>query len=327
LYDHLKLTPNASLKEIHAAFRRQALKWHPKRNESSNGDKSAPLVASRHFADICESYEVLSDARLRVLYDRFGLEALREGVPGLNSSLLPFKAHHPQTTFKSFFGTDNPFESFFHDYGLTFSDGRNQSPAHQFNQDFGPRIADLKRKRPEVVQTLYVSLSDLYMGREMRVSIETSSASDTAQSPDTQKTLTFRIEPGLNTGSKIRFEKQINETHNHQAADIVFVIEEKPHERYRREGNNLVYTAEIDLVDALTGGFVEITTLDQRQLRVPINDIISPHSRKIVKNEGMPIRGAQQRGDLHVVFDIRFPSTLSPLQKRDLRATLEESSS
>ena len=51
-------------------------------------------------------------------------------------------------------------------------------------------------------------------------------------------------------------------------ADIVFVIEEKPHPVFTREGNDLVYTAKLPLVDALCGATVRLTSLDGRQLTV-----------------------------------------------------------
>ena len=51
-------------------------------------------------------------------------------------------------------------------------------------------------------------------------------------------------------------------------ADIVFVIEEKPHPVFSREGNDLVYTAKLPLVDALCGATVRLTSLDGRQLTV-----------------------------------------------------------
>lgn len=323
LYETLNLNSNATLKDIHTSFRKQALKWHPERNSSSSGDQASVNVASQKFAEVCESYEVLSDARLRAIYDRFGLEGLKNGVPGLQSPILPFKPQDPYVIFKKFFGTENPFESFFHDYGLSFTDTRDQlSVSHQFNQDFGPRIANLNRKQPEVVQTIYVSLADLYLGRDMRVNVHTY---DNQSQEEKKSTLSFKIEPGLKTGSKIRFEKKIQKSANHEAVDIVFVIEEKSDERYSRNGSTLIYKADITLLDALTGGFVEVPTLDERQLRIPLNEIISSETIKVVKNEGMPIRGTNQKGELHLTFNIKFPTVLSPQQKSDLKTILENS--
>lgn len=51
-------------------------------------------------------------------------------------------------------------------------------------------------------------------------------------------------------------------------ADIVFIIEERPHPVFQREGNDLVYTAKLPLVDALCGATIRLTTLDDRQLTV-----------------------------------------------------------
>ncbi len=57
-------------------------------------------------------------------------------------------------------------------------------------------------------------------------------------------------------------------------ADIVFIVKDKPHARFRRDGVNLIYTAPVLLGQALTGYTVEVHTLDGRILNVPINDII-----------------------------------------------------
>ena len=46
------------------------------------------------------------------------------------------------------------------------------------------------------------------------------------------------------------------------AADIVFIIDEKPHNVFTREGNDLIATHKISLVEALTGYTVQLTTPD-----------------------------------------------------------------
>lgn len=62
-YKILGISRTADKKDIKAAYRAQALAWHPDKNE----DKEK---ASAMFQDISEAYEVLSDAELRAKYDR-----------------------------------------------------------------------------------------------------------------------------------------------------------------------------------------------------------------------------------------------------------------
>ena len=57
-------------------------------------------------------------------------------------------------------------------------------------------------------------------------------------------------------------------------ADIAFVVNDKPHPWFRREGADLVHTTSITLCRALVGCTVEIHTLDERVLHIPITDIV-----------------------------------------------------
>ena len=61
-YDILGVNNNASQEEIRRSFRYLALKYHPDRNKNTE-------EAKQKFMQIVESYEVLSDARARTLYD------------------------------------------------------------------------------------------------------------------------------------------------------------------------------------------------------------------------------------------------------------------
>jgi len=106
-------------------------------------------------------------------------------------------------------------------------------------------------------------------------------------------------------------------------ADITFTIAEKPHPRFRREGNDLHYTATVPLADALTGCVVNLTTLDDRSLSVPVSNVVSPDSVKVVRGEGMPIaKTPQVRGDLRIGFKVQFPKQLTEQQKEGVRALL-----
>ena len=64
-------------------------------------------------------------------------------------------------------------------------------------------------------------------------------------------------------------------------ADIVFIIEERPHQTYKREGSNLLYTHRLPLIDALCGTSFTLQTLDDRRLPVSVQSTMSPNSVKV----------------------------------------------
>lgn len=74
---------------------------------------------------------------------------------------------------------------------------------------------------------------------------------------------------------------------------------------------------------ALTCCTVEVKTLDDRLLNIPINDIVHPKYFKMVPGEGMPLpEDPTKKGDLFIFFDIQFPTRLTPQKKQMLRQAL-----
>lgn len=74
-YDTLQLPKNSTDVEIKKAYRKLAMKWHPDKNPDNAEE------AARKFQEIGEAYDVLSDMEKRAIYDQFGYEGLRDGVP------------------------------------------------------------------------------------------------------------------------------------------------------------------------------------------------------------------------------------------------------
>lgn len=138
-----------------------------------------------------------------------------------------------------------------------------------------------------------------------------------------QEIVTIDVKPGWKEGTKITFAGKGDERPGRPAGDIVFVIREQNHPRFQRHGNNLHYTARINLVSALTGGTLEIETLDGRRVPVSWSEPVTPGTERVVRGEGMPISKAPgTKGDLVVKFDVVFPRQLSDMQKQQLRQIL-----
>jgi len=74
-YEVLGITKTATADEIKKAYRKEALKYHPDRNQ---GNKEA----EEKFKEAAEAYEVLSDEQKKAKYDRFGHAANDIGQGG-----------------------------------------------------------------------------------------------------------------------------------------------------------------------------------------------------------------------------------------------------
>lgn len=131
------------------------------------------------------------------------------------------------------------------------------------------------------------------------------------------------MKPGWKKGTKITFPDKGNEQPGQLPADLVFVIDEKPHDVYKRDSNDLLVNEKVSLAEALGGTTVHLKTLDGRDLSIPVTEIVSPGYELVVAREGMPIaKEPGNRGDLKIKFEVRFPTGLTPEQRAGLKLTL-----
>nr|XP_055190588.1 dnaJ homolog subfamily B member 6 [Nyctereutes procyonoides]XP_055190589.1 dnaJ homolog subfamily B member 6 [Nyctereutes procyonoides] len=113
-YEVLGVQRHASAEDIKKAYRKLALKWHPDKNPENKEE------AERKFKQVAEAYEVLSDAKKRDIYDRYGKEGLNGGGGGGVRFDTPFEFgftfRNPDDVFREFFGGRDPFSfDFFED--------------------------------------------------------------------------------------------------------------------------------------------------------------------------------------------------------------------
>ena len=85
-----------------------------------------------------------------------------------------------------------------------------------------------------------------------------------------RKVLHVHVDRGVRSGTKVEFRGEGDQAPGVQAGDVVFEIEQKPHPRFTRKDDDLLYRAEIELVTALAGGTLYIEHLDDRWLTVEI---------------------------------------------------------
>jgi len=106
-YEVLGVQRHASAEDIKKAYRKLALKWHPDKNPENKEE------AERKFKQVAEAYEVLSDAKKRDIYDRYGKEGLNGGGGGGIHFDAPFDFgftfRNPDEVFREFFGGRDPF--------------------------------------------------------------------------------------------------------------------------------------------------------------------------------------------------------------------------
>lgn len=156
-----------------------------------------------------------------------------------------------------------------------------------------------------------------------------------------EKVITINVKPGWKPGTKIKYADAGNEEVKDGqivGQTIAFVVEEKPHERFKREGDNLVHTIKIPLLDALSGPSPSssasilptrtVKSLDSRNVsfKIPYPDyekggrVLKPGQEIVVPREGMPSKSG--KGNLIVRIEITFPEKVEAAKLAALRQAL-----
>ena len=98
---------------------------------------------------------------------------------------------------------------------------------------------------------------------------------------------------------------------------------QKEHPLFKREGDDLRTTVELDLKEALTGWKRTVQTIDGKQISVGSSGPTGPTYEDRYPGLGMPkSKKPSERGDFVVVVKIKFPTTLTADQKAKLKEIL-----
>lgn len=329
-YKILGVSKSASEEEIKKAYRKLALKFHP--------DKNREPGAEEKFKQVAEAYEVLSDKRKREIFDQLGEEGLKNGAggpgPGFgggSGAHFTHQFHDPYEIFKQFFQSDGmggfgggpaSMSAMFGDFDDMDSDssGRggftrtNGFPggATFFTTNGHSQAPKKMRQDPPVERELPVALDEILTGCTKRMKITRRVIQANGQMFKEDKILTINVKPGWKSGTKITFNQEGDQSPNALPADVIFIIKDKPHPHFKRDGSDIRYTAKISLKDALSGqSSVRVPTLDGEPVVLGLREIVKPTTAKRLTGRGLPLpKEPHKRGDLIVQFDIQFPLSL-----------------
>ncbi|CAL0332897.1 unnamed protein product [Lupinus luteus] len=340
-YKILQVGKNSTDEELKKAYRKLAMKWHPDKNPNNKKE------AECKFKRISEAYDVLSDSHKRAIYDQYGEDGLKGQVPphdaasssgttfystGDTPALFRFTPEFADDIFAEFFGHSSPFGGM---GGMGRGGGardgmRSRFPNGMFGADDrfeGIHVSQgvAPRKAAHIENKLRCSLEEIYKGITKKIKVTRDVADARGKTKVVKEILTINVKPGWKKGTKITFEEKGNKLRNVTPADLVFVVDEIPHDIFSRDGDDLIVTQKISLADALTDYTVNVTTLDGRNLTIPVSNVIHPDYEEVVAREGMPLpKDPMKKGNLRIKFDIKFPAQLSSDRKVEIKRVLDD---
>jgi DnaJ family protein B protein 11 len=261
-YQLLGISKSATHKEIKKAYRQKSLEFHPDKNKAEG--------AADKFSEINRAYEVLTDDEKRKIYDQHGEEGLKQ--------------HEQRGGGGGGFGGGSPFDDFF---GFGQRQRRSQEmrtpsvdmpleltleqlyKGETFEVSYVRQVLCLRwemcmkpnqecqgpgvRMRRQQIAPGFVQQFQQHDERCVapgKMWLE--NCSECPKTTETEKIdLTVDVNKGSRPGEAITFEGVTDEKPGYKPGDLNFIIGEKPHKQYHRDGDHLYKTMEIPLVDAL----------------------------------------------------------------------------
>ncbi|KRZ65015.1 Chaperone protein dnaJ 2, partial [Trichinella papuae] len=294
------------------AYKKAAIKNHP----DKGGDPEK-------FKELAQAYEVLSDPEKREIYDEYGEDALKEGMSGGGTS------HNPFDIFEQFFGggafgggssrgrRQRRGEDVVHSLKVSLEDlyngttkklslSRNVlcgkckgkgSKSGASGRCYGCQGTGMRTVTRQIGLGMIQQMQ--HACPECRGSGEVISDKDKCPQckgnkvTQDKKVLEVHVEKGMQHSQKIVFQGEADEAPDTVTGDIVFVLQQKEHPKFKRKHDDLYVEHALSLSEALCGFQFALTHLDGRQLLIKSNpgEVIKPGQFKAVNDEGMPHHG------------------------------------
>lgn len=284
-YKVLGVDKKATTEEIKKAYRKLARKYHPDLNPDDND-------AKLKFQQLNEAQEVLTDPEKRKQYDKYG-ENWKHG-----------EQYEAQQRQQQSYGSGN---ADWQDYSGNFDSGQFSD---FFESLFGSRRGGGRQamfRGQDYNAELQLSLREAYTTHQHTFMVN-------------GKSVRITIHAGVAHGQKIKLKGYGGPgTNGGPAGDlyITFSIADDP--VFRREGDNLYTTFDLDLYTAVLGGEVSLPTMDGL-VKLKIKPETQNGTKVRLKGKGFPVYKKEgQKGDLYVTFNIKIPTNLSEKEKELFR--------
>ena len=134
-----------------------------------------------------------------------------------------------------------------------------------------------------------------------------------------RKTIQVNIPAGIDNGQTISLRGQGNAGRNGgPAGDLLITVTVRPHQLFRREGNDVLCEAPITFTQAVLGGEMEIPTIDGK-VKYDIPEGTQTGTTFRLRGKGIPNLNGRGRGDQYVTVYIETPRNLNREQKEALK--------
>ncbi len=345
-YEVLGVTKGASDEEIKKAFRKMSKKYHPDLNP---GNKEA----EEKFKEVNEAYQVLSDADKKSRYDRFGHAGVDPSYGaggaggGFNGAGFDFG-----DIFGDIFGGFGGFGGGARRNGPRRGADVRQTVDVSFEEAaFGcaKKINITKQEKcdscngtgakPGTVaetcshcggtgqiqtqqRTILGYMTNVttcpHCHGEGKIIKEPCRDCRGTGKTRKSKTIEINIPAGIDNGQTMQLSGQ-GEAGDRGGpnGDLLITVRVRPHEIFRREGNDVYISMPISFAQAALGATLTVPTLDGA-VEYEIPEGTQTGTRFRVRGKGIPYIRSKNRGDQFVTVNVEVPKNLTQRQKEIL---------
>lgn len=284
-YKILGVAKTATDKEIKAAYRKLARKFHPDVNQ---GDAKAEA----RFKEVNEAHEVLSDPDKRRRYDELGSDWSRYQSAPPGGGYGPFGGGQVRVDPSDLGGFSDFFRTFF---GGGFT-GFGGPGGGGFDESAG-RGADAEHE-------IDLTLDEVLKGTTRTLTLS-------ADGGKTRRTVEVKIPAGLREGARIRVAGEGGPGRGGQPrGDLYLRVRLLPHSVFDRKGEDLQAAVQVPFTTLVLGGEAEVPTLDGAVgIKIPEGTAAGRTFR--LRGHGLPRREGGGRGDLLAIVTPVIPAKLT----------------